>query len=824
VGSATVKTNLGEGQYIVELTKSQAAITAQKTSLTTRKTEIEAAIAAKEIELAALNVIQTEKHEALKTAVGDYAVADPPTKALRKAVTDAQKAYITAQSNCNKKQTEINLLGLELASVNKRLAEIETALTVESRTVWCADYSEALKGTVGTIEINGEAGQINIVPEGKSGIGLLQHPLAMTPSGVFYNWALLPAWQKWKPTYRIGIITSVEKADGKVDVGIPDQFSEGLAINQGGESWDYSYTEEAVTAWEDFAARNPNFALVTNESDTEISNTSQLQKDLDTVNKRVNGSCWQVKDEFEYGRDDYWTIMEDGACGDCEDFALTKAKHLLDLGYPASAMHIEIGYTGNGTGHAWLVVQTDKGEYVLDNLYQNVMTSGSVPYTGRRRQTGMDWKVSGVKLTDVTVDYMMCDRDAFSVGDEVIVQFTGQSWSSPKVIGFSKNPKQCPFTDIGFYNGEDYHRTLSRIAVVDEQRKYYYQVLSTFDPEPPHYAIWGLAWLSKVRYYAYLSKRANEANPYLFDYVIYWLDETGAVVHTQPLVMGMSNFNDYDYRIGIAGVDETTGTMYIDWTSYGQAKLFAYDGVSVFDVTEPTCPFSSPYHEHPFFIRLSNGTLLWFHSYSYTTGVPPNEVQHVSSHFKYVSPEGAITTVDLPSESIYDYYYYRYSDLTIVTFMKEVNGKLLYGARRTYGGFTYYYDPFPVSVGSREERYLETELRLCDDITKPLDYTVLAIGGKDAFTRGGPNYLHNEYGEEFFDGDYFIADGETYYIALKGQSQIAASAQPGVADYTNWPTVLMVFRGTTKVDEYTVAENEYDYPRYSWLCRLGRPA
>jgi predicted transglutaminase-like cysteine proteinase len=442
VGSATIKTNLGEGQYTVELTKSQAAITAQKTSLTTRKTEIEAAIAAKEIELAALNVTMNEKYEALKTAVGDYAVADPPTKALRKAVTDAQKAYITAQSNCNKKQTEINLLGLELASVNKRLAEIETALTVESRTVWCADYSTALTGSVGTIEINGEAGRINIVPEGKSGIGLLQHPLAMTPSGVFYNWALLPAWQKWKPTYRVGIIDSIDYENDLADVGIPDQFSEGLAINQGGTSWSYEYTDEAISGWENFAERYSDFALVTNTSDTDIAYSSSLMADIDNINKQVNRTCNYMKDTG-----DQWNIMSDYGSGDCEDFALTKAKRLLDLGYPASALHLEIGYAQNGQGHAWLVVQTTSGDYILDVNYQSPMQSGSVPFTDRRRQTGMEWKVSGVKLTNVPVDYMDSGATVFKAGDHVVVQFQGQSWGLPKVVGFESNPKP-PATDF----------------------------------------------------------------------------------------------------------------------------------------------------------------------------------------------------------------------------------------------------------------------------------------------------------------------------------------------------------------------------------------
>lgn len=46
-------------------------------------------------------------------------------------------------------------------------------------------------------------------------------------------------------------------------------------------------------------------------------------------------------------------------------------------------------------------------------------------------------------LTRVPVEYLTCNCTAFSVGDRVVVQFTGQNWSTPKVIGFESNPKGC---------------------------------------------------------------------------------------------------------------------------------------------------------------------------------------------------------------------------------------------------------------------------------------------------------------------------------------------------------------------------------------------
>jgi len=139
----------------------------------------------------------------------------------------------------------------------------------------------------------------------------------------------------------------------------------GLPINQGTEEYllDSGYT---VTGWSEFAALNPTFALVTETGDTKITMTSELMDDLKTVNDEVNDRNTYKRDIDTYGELEHWSLMSSGASGDCEDFALTKAQKLLGLGYPASAIKIEVGDVPDGRGHCWLVVQTDKGDMVLD--------------------------------------------------------------------------------------------------------------------------------------------------------------------------------------------------------------------------------------------------------------------------------------------------------------------------------------------------------------------------------------------------------------------------------------------------------------------------
>jgi len=146
--------------------------------------------------------------------------------------------------------------------------------------------------------------------------------------------------------------------------------------------------------------------------------------------------------DFEVA-DTHTFIFKNGlVCHQCEDFALTKAHALLAKGYPASAIKIEVGKTKDGTGHAWLVVQTDKGDMVLDINYKNVMPASAVNYNNRRRQTGRNWVSSGVRLYDVPIEYMDgSNAEVFVVGDNVLVSFVGQDWDDPKVIGFETNPR-----------------------------------------------------------------------------------------------------------------------------------------------------------------------------------------------------------------------------------------------------------------------------------------------------------------------------------------------------------------------------------------------
>lgn len=56
-------------------------------------------------------------------------------------------------------------------------------------------------------------------------------------------------------------------------------------------------------------------------------------------------------------------------------------------------------------------------------------------------------------LSAVPIQYMDCHAAVFNVGDAVIVEFAGQDWDSPIVIGFVDHPKECAFVLSGVTKG-----------------------------------------------------------------------------------------------------------------------------------------------------------------------------------------------------------------------------------------------------------------------------------------------------------------------------------------------------------------------------------
>lgn len=105
------------------------------------------------------------------------------------------------------------------------------------------------------------------------------------------------------------------------------------------------------------------------------------------VNRRLNREIRQVSDEQLYGMEDFWNRPTGSRPeGDCEDYVLAKRAALIEKGVPAAALSIAIVETRWGESHAVLLLASDRGEFILDNLSPWVVRWDRADYVWRERQ------------------------------------------------------------------------------------------------------------------------------------------------------------------------------------------------------------------------------------------------------------------------------------------------------------------------------------------------------------------------------------------------------------------------------------------------------
>jgi predicted transglutaminase-like cysteine proteinase len=158
------------------------------------------------------------------------------------------------------------------------------------------------------------------------------------------------------------------------DLGYPDEFQ--------GEA---GRAAKAPSGFLDFCDRNPGECRFPKGQPDRIAFTPDLMAILEKVNIAVNNAVRPLDDSEHYGVTEFWTVPVDGE-GDCEDYVLAKRKMLTLLGVAAPALRITVAFNKNRVRHAVLTVVTNHGEYVLDNLQDEVLPPDQLGYAWVERQ------------------------------------------------------------------------------------------------------------------------------------------------------------------------------------------------------------------------------------------------------------------------------------------------------------------------------------------------------------------------------------------------------------------------------------------------------
>ncbi|RFC69255.1 MULTISPECIES: transglutaminase-like cysteine peptidase [Mesorhizobium] len=107
---------------------------------------------------------------------------------------------------------------------------------------------------------------------------------------------------------------------------------------------------------------------------------------ISRVNLAVNANIKPMSDSDIYGKDEVWTLPTHGV-GDCEDYVLEKQMELHKAGLSLTNLLITVVRKPDGEGHAVLTVRTDEGDFVLDNLSDDVREWADTGYLYLKRQS-----------------------------------------------------------------------------------------------------------------------------------------------------------------------------------------------------------------------------------------------------------------------------------------------------------------------------------------------------------------------------------------------------------------------------------------------------
>jgi predicted transglutaminase-like cysteine proteinase len=142
--------------------------------------------------------------------------------------------------------------------------------------------------------------------------------------------------------------------------------------------------------WLDFCARRPNECNVRRLPVIDVKITDRVWQTLDRINREVNAAIEPVTNLEHWGTIlDHWDYPVDGK-GDCKIYALYKRKLLLARGFPRQALLMTIVRESNGEGHTILTVKTDRGDFILDNMVNEIRSWDETGYLFIKRQSQQD--------------------------------------------------------------------------------------------------------------------------------------------------------------------------------------------------------------------------------------------------------------------------------------------------------------------------------------------------------------------------------------------------------------------------------------------------
>ncbi|MBN8952519.1 MULTISPECIES: transglutaminase-like cysteine peptidase [unclassified Rhizobium] len=149
-----------------------------------------------------------------------------------------------------------------------------------------------------------------------------------------------------------------------------------------------SVTSQPIGHYE-FCKRRPDECSIHPSDLRPLAINKKLWDEIVAVNTSVNEWVKPVSDLDHYGVVQYWNYPDDGM-GNCEHYALEKRRELMEKGISLADLLITVVRLPDGEGHAVVTVRTDRGDFILDNLTDQVKNWTQTPYHYLKRQATDD--------------------------------------------------------------------------------------------------------------------------------------------------------------------------------------------------------------------------------------------------------------------------------------------------------------------------------------------------------------------------------------------------------------------------------------------------
>jgi hypothetical protein len=237
MGKGTIISGGADGLYQVRLGYNRTRIEAERTELMRLLAEIDDTLMPAAGASYDNSVFQYDYAQQVLSAA--IAGGDPAT------IKTASREAIEALAAMGSDRAQKNILTLRKTALQKRFEYIAANLLSEDPTVsaWCADLTEDLTGSVGTVEVPGErvsSGPAVTIRPGYEGAavydaardGILKPPIALGAAEALHARAILPGVHKWAPQYRLGAITAIDGNSCTVLLDAALSSAQNINVNQ----------------------------------------------------------------------------------------------------------------------------------------------------------------------------------------------------------------------------------------------------------------------------------------------------------------------------------------------------------------------------------------------------------------------------------------------------------------------------------------------------------------------------------------------------------------------------------------------------------------